>query len=493
MERIIEWREYNETVIHPVALVFTLAMGIWLVQTRRERAVLPFLLVACLIPVAQRVVIGTLDFNMSRILILFGWTRLLMRNEVGSFTWSRLDSAFCAWLALGTLTHVARELSVGALVYRLGVIFDACGIYFMLRMLLRSSGEVFRGILNLAGIACVVGFFMIIENLTGRNYFSVFGGVHEYTQLRYGRLRCQGAFSHPIMAGSFGAGLLPLLTSAALISRSRRFLAAAGVVASFVIVLTSASSGPVLALIGAFVGGALFFVRQQMRWILRGGVAMLLLLHVIREQPVWHLIGRASDLIGGTGYHRVRLINAFVDHWREWFLVGTSSTAHWGWGLQDITNHFVLQGVRGGVLTFASFIVLLAISFASVGGVLRRSARASWLPGGRRRRLQIFAWGLGTSLATHCVAWVGVSYFGQMDLILYMLFAFIAALAQTPELRRPERTASQSPLPPEPPQAAPSSRPRGARAWRQARNARHAQANAMLQGRYREGGTVPGG
>ena len=466
MERIIEWREYNETVIHPVALVFTLAMGVWLVQTRRDRAVLPFLLVACLIPVAQRVVIGTLDFNMSRILILFGWTRLLLRNEMGAFAWSRMDAAFVAWLVIGTVTHVARELSVGALVYRLGVIFDACGIYFMLRMLLRSSSEIFRALFQLAGIACLVGFFMLIENITARNYFSVFGGVHEYTQIRYGRLRCQGAFSHPIMAGSFGAGLVPLLASATVLSRSRRrILAAVGALASVVIVVTSASSGPVLALLAAVVGGLLFPVRRHMRWILRGTVAILVILHFVREQPVWHLIGRLSELIGGTGYHRVRLINAFVEHWSEWLLVGTSSTAHWGWGLQDITNHFILQGVRGGIFTFAGFVVLLAISFACVGEVLRRSARASWLPRRRRRALQILAWGLGTSLATHCVAWIGVSYFGQMDLILYMLFALIAALPETPELRRPppsprDAPASTKSSPPPVP-----SRTRGARAW----------------------------
>lgn len=434
MEREIHWQEYGQTVVHPLALIFTLAMGVWLLWVRRDRAVLPIMLVACFIPVAQRLVVATLDFNMSRILILFGWSRILYRDEARNIRWCRLDTVFVVYLASGMLAYVVREGTLGALIYQLGVIFDACGIYFMLRALLGSSTEVLRAALHMAVIASLVGASMLIENLTGRNAFAVFGGVHEITVIRDGRLRCQGAFSHPIMAGSFGAGLAPILGMIAIGRQHQRVLAGVGLVSCFVIVVTSSSSGPVLALLAAIIGCALYVLRNEMRLIRYGVAAMLVVLHLVREQPVWHLIGRASDLIGGNGYDRTRLISAFVYNWRDWFWVGTNSTAGWGWGLQDLTNQFVYDGVQGGILGLLSLIALLTVAFQYVGRTVQRAERARHLSDKRRLGLQMLAWGLGVSLATHCVSWISVSYFGQMTLIFHALLAFIVTVYQTREL-----------------------------------------------------------
>ena len=436
MEREIDWQVYGQTVIHPFALAFTLVMGAWLLWARRERALLPIMLVACFIPVAQRFVVATLDFDMSRILILIGWSRILYRGEERNIRWCQLDTALVVYVASGMVADVIREGNFGALVYELGVIFDTCGIYFMLRALLGSSTEVLRAVLNTAVIASLVGASMLIENLTGRNVFAVFGGVHEFTVIRDGRLRCQGAFSHPIMAGSFGAGLAPILGMIAIGRQHQRALTGVAMLSCFLIVVTSASSGPVLALLSAIVGCALFALRNQMRLVRYGVAAVLIVVHLVRKGPVWSLIGRASDLIGGNGYDRVRLISAFVDNWRDWFWFGTSSTAGWGWGLQDLTNQFVYDGVQGGIFTLLSLIALLSVAFQCVGSTVQRAERARHLSAERRFGLQTLAWGLGVSLATHCVSWISVTYFGQMTLIFHSLLAFIVTVYQTPELAR---------------------------------------------------------
>ena len=67
-------------------------------------------------------------------------------------------------------------------------------------------------------------------------------------------------------------------------------------------------------------------------------VFLAVVIHFIREKPVWHLILRLSVITGGTGYHRYQLIDAFINNFSEWALAGTDGTAHWGWGLQDTTN-----------------------------------------------------------------------------------------------------------------------------------------------------------
>lgn len=264
----------------------------------------------------------------------------------------------------------------------------------------------------------------------------MFGGVPELTVVRDGRLRCQGAFSHPIMAGSFGAGLAPVMTMLCFADKRHRALTIVALISACLIVVTSSSSGPALALVAGVFGCLLWLARKFLRSLWTATIVLLVVLHFVREQPVWHLIGRASDLIGGTGYHRVALISAFVDHWTEWFAMGVETTAHWGWGLQDVTNEFVLQGVRGGILTLIAFLAMLRLGFKAMGSVRKRAAFATHLPVVERRTLQLLAWGFGVSLASHCVSWISVSYFGQMTVIMSMLYAFIVTVDQTPELPR---------------------------------------------------------
>ena len=54
------------------------------------------------------------------------------------------------------------------------------------------------GVISLAAFIGVVlipvAIFMTIEKTTGRNYFSMFGGVSTLTAIRDGKLRAQGAF-----------------------------------------------------------------------------------------------------------------------------------------------------------------------------------------------------------------------------------------------------------------------------------------------------------
>lgn len=435
-EREVVWREYGETLIHPLALTFTLAMGLWLLVVRRERAVLPIALVATMIPVTQRLVVATLDFDMSRILILFGWSRIFLRGEFRQFRFHRLDIVLLLWLIVGTITHVTRVGDMGGLIYRLGQMFDACGIYFLLRLCLRSAADVSRALQALAAIGCIVGACMILESMTARNLFYIFGGVPEHTWVRDGRLRCTGAFNHPLMAGSFGASLAPSMLMLYFGIKKNRVRFALGFVAATVIVATCSSSGPALAYLAGLFGCSLWVLRSWMRPVMTTTALTLLVVHLVREKPVWHLIGRASDLIGGTGYHRVRLINAFFDNWPEWLAVGVNSTAHWGWGLQDVTNQFILEGVRGGLVTLIAFLFLLGTAFGSVGRVRKRAAAMAHLSKPESRALQMLAWGLGAALAAHCVSWISVSYFGQMRILLYMLYAFIVAVDLTPELSR---------------------------------------------------------
>jgi hypothetical protein len=129
------------------------------------------------------------------------------------------------------------------------------------------------------------------------------------------------------------------------------------------------------------------------------------------------------DLVGGsTGWHRYHLIDGAIRNINEWALVGTMSTAHWGWGLQDVTNQYVLEGVRGGMLTLALFLLTLWLGFRQVG--------IAWRAAPSREALN-WAWAIGVSLFVHAASFMAVSYFGQGQLVWMLSLAAAGSAGAT--------------------------------------------------------------
>jgi hypothetical protein len=440
---------FGHTTFHPATLALTLLMGAAFFVVRRERAMLPLLVVAVFVPHLHRIVVGGLDFSMLRIVLLFGWARVLSRGETGGYRWHPADTAILVWLGFSTFAYmVGPRASFANFVNRLGLISDVAGSWFLLRVLLRTPRSLQLSIASFAGMALLIVGPMLIERVTGWNLFSVLGGVAERTIVRDGRMRCQGAFSHPIMAGNFGATIAPLFVAMWLGLPRERIRYMLAFAAATAITIFSASSGPLIAYVSSTIGWSLWPVRRHMRAFRWGTLATLVVLHFVREKPVWHLIGRLSSITGGTGYHRYAIIDAAVNHFSEWWLFGIESTAHWTkYNATDITNQYILEGVRGGLATLLAFIALLVVAFQSVGRSLAH-ARALDASAAERRRMGWLAWGLGTALAAHAVAFIAVSYFGQLQSILFMQMAMIPCLEVA--LRR-QRASAPAPEPlPEP-------------------------------------------
>jgi len=99
---------------------------------------------------------------------------------------------------------------LGQFVTRSGIVYDAVGAYFLFRCWLRSVDDVVEIVRFLGWMIVPLAVSMLIEKLTSRNIFAVLGGVPPVTEVREGTLRCQGAFRHPILAGTYGATLMPI-------------------------------------------------------------------------------------------------------------------------------------------------------------------------------------------------------------------------------------------------------------------------------------------
>ena len=312
---------------------------------------------------------------------------------------------------------------MSALVNRLGFAFDALGMYFVFRCLVRDWVDVDRIILGVILIAIPVACFFLLERSTGRNVFAVFGGVPAITVIREGRLRCQGAFSHPILAGCFWVAVMPLMAACWWKLAKGKTWALVGMIASLVTVVCCASSTPVLGVAAAVIGGVMFYMRKQMKNIRWAVLLTLIALHMVMEAPVWHLISRVTAVGGSTGWHRYILINEAINNLIEWWLCGCSGYTVLSWGIWkgDVTNQYILEGIRGGFATMCSFIAIIVIAFGEVGKM--------WQLQARNKYHLALSWALGVSLFAQCMMFIGVNYFGQIIIIWYLLLAMIGSLS----------------------------------------------------------------
>ena len=65
-----------------------------------------------------------------------------------------------------------------------------------------------------------------------------------------------------------------------------------------------------------------------------------------------------------------------MNYFNEWWLLGSTHTAHWSPGGQvlvgdpdnmDITNHYIKEGLGGGLLKLGLFIAIIVVGYKTVG------------------------------------------------------------------------------------------------------------------------------
>jgi hypothetical protein len=412
------------TFINPLGLAFTLLMGALILVLPRRYALLPVVILTCYMTMGERVMIAGLNFTMIRILLVFGWLRLVTRSEIHPLKLNSIDKATLLWVLFSIVMHTLLWQSSQEFINRLGGAYSALGAYFLFRYLVRDIDDITRAFRILAVLLGPLAAFMIVERMTGHNVFAVFGGVPESTIVRNDVLRCQGPFAHPILAGTFGATSLPLCVALWWQGRAAKAVAAIGVVACAIIIVTSGSSGPVLAGLAGIVGLLMWKAKQHLRKIRWGIVLSLIVLHVVMKAPVWFLMARIDVFSGSTGYHRAYLIDRAIANFGDWWLVGTKSTAAWAAEddhLFDVTNAYISEGANGGLITMVLFIAIIVLCFRAVSRTIQA------LPG--ERRTQLAWWAVGSALFAHAVTFFSVSYFDQNFVVWFLLLAIISTSA----------------------------------------------------------------
>jgi hypothetical protein len=283
---------------------------------------------------------------------------------------------------------------------------------------------------------------MAFEKVHQVNVFGFLGGVRAVPEVRAGSVRAQGPFQHELLAGTFGATLLPLFFLLWKSGKSR-LLGVLGVIAATVMVLTSASSTPVLAYGAAMIGICAWPLRKRMRLVRWGIVAGLVGLNMVMKAPVWFIIQHIDIVGGSSGYHRAMLVNDFILHFRDWWLMGTTENARWGFTMWDLCNQYVAEGQVGGLATFICFIAMICICFSSIG-TARKAVEGD--------RQEWYFWLLGATLLSHIIAFFGISYFDQTRVSWFALLIMIQVATAPHVLAKktapqPARPGFRRPLP----------------------------------------------
>ena len=290
--------------------------------------------------------------------------------------------------------------------------FDLAGAYTYMRCWTHPPDAARRWAQALCWILIPFAALLLLESTTGINPYRWIGSEHLLSQVREGRIRAQGPFGTPILSGTVGAVCLPLMLTLWHTHRNQFFAALA---ACLTIVLASGSSGPISSLLMSLAVLAGWRWRHATRTVATAVALGLLVLHAIKERPVWYLMALMDFVGGSTGWHRAYLIDTALAHFDEWWLSGCDRTSHWmPYALAavpnhcDLTNYYLHLGVTAGIVPIA---LLIAILLRCLPPPPTQNALLHWC--------------LTATLMTHAVTFLSISYFDQMGVFFWALLGAI--------------------------------------------------------------------
>lgn len=418
--------------MNPVGLAFLAIAATCLVVVPRRFAPVPLLACACYMTLAQAVDLGPVSLPVVRLLIIVGMARVAIRRERLMGGLSRTDSLMLGFSAVPLVAAQFHEDPWDQTIFAAGLALNASGTYLLSRIWIRNTNDARRVIGSLAVIMAPLAGSMVWEVISGHNFFSLLGGVHETSDVRGGRVRAQGPFAHAILAGSVGAVCAPMFGC---LWSSARLFSTLGLVSSLLMVVASASSGPIVSVAAGLAGLSMWRYRSVMRTVRWLALAGYVGLELAMNAPAYYLLARIDLTGGSTGFHRAALIETAVAHLGEWWLWGTDYTRHWmvtgvSWSQDhaDVTNHYIKLGIIGGLPMVASFTCLLASAFGNAGRVANGP--------GVSVQDQYLAWSLGCALFANVVACIGVSYFDQSVVFLYLTLAVLGSIGAATAAQR---------------------------------------------------------
>jgi hypothetical protein len=411
--------------LNPLFITFAVMLVVAQFILPRKIAFAPLIIAVCHfenIPVLE---LGA-AFSTCKLVILAGLFRAARESTL---VWSKhqpldiLIGLWAGWMFISGFAHHPEDHN--PITIRLSIIYDFAGSYLYARAFIKNQEDFIRYIKCMTVVVGALAFMVIYEVGVHQNIYELIAGGDGMVTIRESRVRAAGPFAHPILLGTFAATSMILMFPLWL--KNRRW-AVISAIACSVIVLFSASSGPIVTLFSGLLAMAVWHWRTSVGWIRRIVIVSFVILQVAMDAPIWFLMARIDLAGGSTGWHRAQLISTAFSHLDEWWLVGTDYTRHWmpygvNWSKYqaDITNYYLSMGVNGGLPLMLLFIAILIKAFQLLGCGMQ-PLRNSNDPN------EFILWSVGAALFSHCFTFLSVSYFDQSNVPFGMLLGVIAGI-----------------------------------------------------------------
>ncbi len=424
-------------VMQGVTLTFALVVSLLVITLRPQHALAAFIAGLLWYPSYLAISVGTIDILVGRLVVVVLLLRCICNDKIrGNFIWCRLDTLVALSMFVYVSTYfVTSDLPMSAVIEnRGGFVLDTWCAYLAARFIVTDKTKLIS-VIKCTGIVLVpLAILGVIESVAGwqpfapLNRFSPwYTGRTLIMEQRFGFNRAIGPFSHAILFGGGFAMFLPLIYYLRYEKGDWRLLAYVLSVITLLGALSSMSSGPwVMALVAI---SCLMMERYKNRLKLMFLLLVLgcIMLGIVSNRPFYHVLASAANPLGGSGWHRAKLIDLAIEHFNEWWAIGYGDKDP-GWGPQlgmphtDVTNEFILNGTKYGILGIIVLLLVLAEAYRSIFSAFQKVQRPPD---------KSLCWAFGSLLFAVTVTWMSVSFFGQLSNLFYCVLGMIGSLTHS--------------------------------------------------------------
>jgi len=384
-------------------------------------------------PVYLVVRLGPLDISLARIVVTVLLLRCLLNVSLREkFKWCRLDS----WVTFGAIASlcialIAWKLPVAkSFENEAGHLIDTYFAYLAARLCLTDYKAIVASVKWIAIAMIPLALLGVIESYTGWapyyrlvTYCPWLQVSEPSLNIRSGFYRAVGPFSHPILFGAAFVMFLPMVCW--LRHQGGRWRTGSYVIAGILAIgaLSSMSSGPVMMLIFTSCFLLLERFKHYVKPIIIFVIISLVLVEVISNRTIHHVLASYADPIGGSGWHRAKLIDLAMENFGEWWLAGYGlQDSEWGVALgmtwTDITNHYLVAGVKYGLLGVIALCGVLVVGVST----LIRLHKSTTLP-----LLRSWYWAMGSIIVVLIISFNAFCLFGQANTLFYCILGIVGS------------------------------------------------------------------
>ena len=418
-----------------VTLTFALVLSVLVLTLRPKHALVAYIIGLLWYPAYLAVSIGTIDILVGRFVVAVLLMRCYFDDRLRrKFTWCRLDTLVTLSMVVYVGAYMITQVNpIGqTLEGRAGYLMDTWCAYLAARFIVTDRKKLIS-IIKCISIALVpLAILGIIESATGWQPFAALwrfspwfrGGESYVSEGRFGLARAVGPFSHAILFGGVFAMFMPLIYYLHREKGQWQSLAYVLLGIALLGALSSMSSGPWVMVIVVIFCLVMERNKQFAKPLFILLVFSCISIGIASNRPFYHVIASWANPLGGAGYHRAKLIDLAIENFNEWWLVGYGDKdPGWGeflgMGRTDVTNEYILNGVRYGILGVIALCAVLAKAFRSLISTYRRLTNPA---------MKSLCWAFGSLLFSVAVAWMSVSFFGQLSTLVYCSIGMIGSL-----------------------------------------------------------------